>query len=297
MKQLKVRKTKGNRIRIKLPGLKWQLRLLLYVLTLLLSGLSLADVLFHSFHEILAMVFYVAAGCGLALSCCYLYGDLRYGIKEKIKPGIEANSFTNRIASDYRYRTILFAGSSLVLNLLFALGNGAFGILYHSVWFGSLSGYYLVLSSMRFIAILYKKNLYAYRNCGILFIILTFALLVSVIQMALYGQTRSYPGTLIFAVAAYTFYKIGIAVFHLFKVGKMKSPLLRMIRNIGYADAMVSLVSLQAAMLVSFGDDMDTRWMNLLTGGVVCLIILSMGIYMVRSAVRQLAHEEKKEMN
>jgi len=70
-----------------------------------------------------------------------------------------------------------------------------------------------------------------------------------------------------------------------------------MIRNIGYADAMVSLVSLQAAMLVSFGDDMDTRWMNLLTGGVVCLIILSMGIYMVRSAVRQLAHEEKKEMN
>jgi len=72
----------------------------------------------------------------------------------------------------------------------------------------------------------------------------------------------------------------------------MNSLLLRMIRNIGYADALVSLVSLQTAMFVSFGDGTDTRTMNLLTGGVVCLMILLMGIYMIRLAGKQLAQME-----
>lgn len=298
-------KTESERIMIKLPGLKWQFRILLYFFTLLSAGFSLAAVLFYPFHEMAAIAIYVAAGCGLALSCCYIFQDLRYGVK-KIKPGIEANSFIRRVTSDYRYRTVLFAHTSLAVNLFFALSNGLFGIRYHSVWFGALTGYYLVLSIMRFIAIQYErkhqnteknqmvkqKELHAFRNSGILFIVLTFALLVSVIQMAFYGQVRSYPGTLIFAVAAYTFYKIGIAVFHLFKVGRMNSPLLRMIRNIGYADALVSMVSLQTAMFVSFGDGTDARGMNLLTGGIVCLMILLMGIYMIRSAGKQLAQME-----
>lgn len=282
-------KQTNNRKEIKLPALKWPFRILLYFITLLLSGFSLAAVLFHSFHKIIETAIYVSAGCGLALSCCYLFQDLRYGVKEKIKPGIETNTFTRRVTSDYRYRTVLFAHFSLTVNLLFALSNGVFGIVYHSAWFGALSGYYLVLSIMLFVAIRYERR---HRNSGILFIVLTFALFVSVIQMVFYGQGKDYPGTLIFAVAAYTFYKIGIAVFHLFKVGRMNSPLLRMIRNIGYADALVSLVSLQTAMFVSFGDGTDTRAMNLLTGGVVCLMILLMGIYLIRSTGKQLAQME-----
>lgn len=306
MKRRNGRKAEEGRMRITLPYLRWPLRMLLYFLTLLSAGLSLVIVVFHSIHKIADISIFVAAGCSLALSCCYLYQDLRYGVREKIKPGIEANSFTRRVTSDYRYRTVLFTHSALTVNLLFALSNGVFGIVYHSAWFGALSGYYLVLSVMRFIAIRYerkhrcteqsqavkRKELYTFRNSGILFIVLTLALFISVIQMVFYRQVKNYPGILIFAYAAYTFFKIGIAVFHLFKVGRMNSPLLRMIRNIGYADALVSLVSLQTAMFVSFGDGTDTRTMNLLTGGVVCLMILLMGIYMIRFAEKQLAQME-----
>ncbi|WP_313152900.1 hypothetical protein, partial [Lacrimispora sp.] len=90
------RKAEEERMRIKLPYMKWPLRMLLYFLTLLSAGLSLATVLFHSYHKIVEIAIFVAAGCGLALSCCYLYQDLRYGVREKIKPGIETNSFTRR---------------------------------------------------------------------------------------------------------------------------------------------------------------------------------------------------------
>lgn len=55
-------KTESERMMIKLPGLKWQLRMLLYFFTLSSAGFSLAAVLFHSFHEMAAIAIYVAAG-------------------------------------------------------------------------------------------------------------------------------------------------------------------------------------------------------------------------------------------
>ena len=293
-----------NKGKVRLPRVGWQLRVLIYFLTVVMSALSLLAVCFDIVNDIMTIIIYVTAAIGCVFTCCYLYQDLGYGIKEKVKPGLAANPLTNRLTKDYRYRTVLFSCSSLVLNLFLALSNGVYGIMYHSVWFGALSGYYIILSFMRFLAVEYerrhggaeasqslkRKELYAFRNSGILFLVLTAALLVSVLQMSLFGQVRSYPGTLIFAVAAYTFYKIGIAVYHMFKVGKMKSPLLRMIRNINYADAIVSLVSLQTAMMALFGSEAGTesKWLNLLTGGVVCFMIFVMGTYMIRSATKQL---------
>jgi len=61
------------------------------------------------------------------------------------------------------------------------------------------------------------------------------------------------------------------------------------IRDIGYADALVSLLSLQTAMFVSFGSDdtLSRQMMNSITGGGACLMIFVMGIYMIYSAQMQ----------
>ena len=55
---------------------------------------------------------------------------------------------------------------------------------------------------------------------------------------------KSYPGTLVLAVGAYTFYKIIMSVIHMVKAKRLKSPLLVAVRNIGYVDALVSMLSL-----------------------------------------------------
>lgn len=289
--------------KIGLPKIKWPLRLLLYVVTLILSVLSMLVLYFRLVNVVLADIIYALAVCMIGLSGCYLYNDLRYGVNEKLKLIIEVNPFTNRVAKDYRYRTVLFTYSSLGANLIFAFGNGIFGIINHSVWFGALSAYYIVLSIMRFIVIQYERRisilektqnmqqqeLSVYQNCGILFILLTIALGASVIQMVYFDKGYSYPGTLIFAVAAYTFYKIVLAIINIVKAGRLKSPLLMTIRYIGYADAVVSMLSLQTAMIVSFGsvNTMSSKRMNSLTGGLTCLMILIMGIYMICSATIQ----------
>ena len=55
------------------------------------------------------------------------------------------------------------------------------------------------------------------------------------------------------------------------------------IRNIGAADALVSMLTLQAAMFASFQDknSLNTNQMNAITGLTVCILISILGISMI----------------
>lgn len=284
----------------KMPGLKLRYKLLLYLLTILFVTLSLIQVITETFDNPVGIAVYSLATITLFLSCCYLAPDLRYGIREKVRPGIEENPFTRRLTGDYRYRTVMFAFPGLVLNVVFALFNGVIGICVRSAWYGTLSAYYILLSVMRYLTVGYERKMSkrernrealadeisVYHKCGILFLMMTAALCGMVILMVLKEEGKSYPGFLIYAVAAYTFYKLIISIVNLVKVRKLKSPLLMAIRDIGYIDACVSVLSLQTAMFASFGEGQKelTKLMNGLTGTVVCALVLCIGSYSIYSA-------------
>lgn len=76
---------------------------------------------------------------------------------------------------------------------------------------------------------------------------------------------------------------ITMAVVNMVKVRKTKSPILITIRNIGAADALVSMLTLQAAMFASFQDknSLNTNQMNAITGLSVCILISILGISMI----------------
>lgn len=289
--------------KVRPPEMKVQFRLLLYLASLIFGALSIAETLYGYFHPAIDIIIYVIAACGIFSSCYYLVYDFTYGIRVKIRPAIESNDFTNRVYKDYRYRTVLSTHFSFLINLFYAVSNGIFGILNHSAWFGTLAAYYIFLSVMRFTSVRYERKisksnedknrniqeLTVYRHCGILLILITIALGGAVILLLNKEGGRSYPGTLIFVVAAYTFYKVILSVINVVKTKKLKSPLLATIRNIGYADALVSVLSLQTAMLVSFGEgnELDPQTMNGLTGVGVCMMILFIGIYMTYTSGKQ----------
>ena len=90
------------------------------------------------------------------------------------------------------------------------------------------------------------------------------------------------------SIATYTFYKIIMAVANMVKVRKTRSPVLIAIRNIGTADALVSMLTLQATMLASFQGNggLDANRMNAVTGMVVCVLILALGVSMIRYAFK-----------
>lgn len=76
---------------------------------------------------------------------------------------------------------------------------------------------------------------------------------------------------------------ITMAVVNMIKVRKTQSPILITIRNIGVADALVSVLTLQATMLASFKDksNLNSNQMNAITGLAVCILISILGISMI----------------
>ena len=125
-----------------------------------------------------------------------------------------------------------------------------------------------------------------YRNCGIMFSISSIALGGAVIMLVSGVGGKSYPGLMIYAAATYTFYKLIMTVRNMILAGKEKSLLLITLRNIGYADALVSLLSLQTALFAAFGQNSEAiiSIFNALTGAGVCLMIFALGIYMIHKS-------------
>lgn len=294
------KETKKKKFRIRIPSLPLRYRIILYLITLVCMALSLLNVAVNCFSDIVGIICYVLAAITLTISCYYIIVHIRQDIRDTIKPAIAANPYTNKVTTDYRLRTILFAVPGMVSNIIFAVFNGVIGITSHSAWFGTLSAYYILLSIMRAgivrqerkLAVVKDKNehvrreLSVYRRNSVLFIFMAVVLVGAVILLEHSQGGKNYPGYTIYAVAAYTFYKIIMSSIQVIKVGKRKSPLLSITRRIGYIDACVSILTLQTAMFASFakGEEVFIKRMNGITGAVVCVMVLSLGIQGICSA-------------
>ncbi len=125
-----------------------------------------------------------------------------------------------------------------------------------------------------------------YKNCGVMLSVSSIALGCAVIVLVLGEGGKSYPGLMIYAVATYTFYKLVMAITNMIKARKENSILLITLRNISYADVLVSILSLQTALFAAFGQDSEAiiPVLNALTGAGVCLMIAVLGIYMVHKS-------------
>lgn len=90
-----------------------------------------------------------------------------------------------------------------------------------------------------------------YSLLGIMLLLLNLALSGVVLLTIVKGTAKTHSEIMVISIAAYTFYKITMAVINMVKVRKMQSPSLITIRNIGVADALVSMLTLQTTMLAS----------------------------------------------
>ena len=88
-----------------------------------------------------------------------------------------------------------------------------------------------------------------------------------------------FPGA---AVALYTFYTTIMAVVNLVRDRKSGSPVMAAARGVNLAAALVSMLSLETAMLTQFNDGskgaLFRRAMIGSTGGAVCVLVTVMGL-------------------
>ena len=279
------------------PALAMRYKLLLYGCTVLFSILSIYYAAYSTSASAIAIVCYTAAACFMLPAGYYLTLDIKFMIQLG-KLRLQQNPYTGKVVGDYRLKTVVFAVPGLISNILFAGLHAIIGIWYQSAWFGSLAAYYLLLGIMRVGVVLQerrivkmedavermKKEMAIYRRNSILFIVMAVVLGGLVILLVLSEGGSSYPGFTIYAVAFYVFYKLIRSFLHMGKAVKYQSPLVLITRKIGHIDAWTSLLILQTAMFSAFGtgDALLVCTMNGITGTVVCLLILGMGIQGIR---------------
>ena len=216
------------------------------------------------------------------------------------------NLFGNLDDPLFRAEINLYFGTAV--NALYIFIKFFTGVALRSGWLIAFALYYTVLTILRASLVNFvrqnemKHDLRAeyrrYRVVGILLLGLNVVLSGIIARMIAHNDAYDYPGVLIYAMAAYTFYAVILSVVALVRFRRHGSPILSAIKVVNLTAALVALLSLEATMLQRFDDGNDWTFrgrMIGISGLVASLILLSMSVYMIAHASRKLSKWEEKE--
>ena len=236
------------------------------------------------------------------------------GIVRLIRQKIENHPLTKKVISipifekylkEVKFRTETSLYQGLFINLLYVALKFGSGIYYRSIWFASLAVYYLLLAVMRFSLLHYVRSRQddrvsewrRYRFCGIVLLFMNQALTAIVVIVVEQNKGFEYAGFLIYAMALYAFYAVITSVVNVIKFRKYGSPIMSAAKAINLTAAVVSMLSLETAMLAQFGED-DVKFRQIMTsatGAGVCVIVLGMAVFMIAKSTKILKRINQDE--
>lgn len=213
----------------------------------------------------------------------------------KLRNVLQKNQFTNKLMTNYDFRTIIFSLCSLAIGVAFAAYNLFVAFVSRSIWYGTLGFYYLFLDGIR-AAVLYNEyrkgkkedsnhGLKLYGICGIMLVIITVFLNAIVVHLVSSNKVYEYSDTVIYMVAGYTFYRIAGAIYNVAKARKNDNYSVRSLRCINLVTALVSFLSLQSAALYAYSKATNHAVVNAITGCIVCITVAAIGIFMFLGAI------------
>lgn len=244
-----------------------------------------------------AIISYVLSAYTLTVWCFKIPYLIRF-----FKSFKDENKYAQIWLKDTRLRVNVSLYGSLIWNVAYALLQLGMGFWHHTFWFYSLAGYYVCLAVMRFFLARYttkhkhgekmQEELIRYRLCGWVFLVMNLALALIIFFMIYWNRTFTHHMITTIALATYTFTAFTMAIINVVKYRKYNSPVYSASKAISLASACVSMLTLEATMLTTFGDgtmDMTSRRIMLgATGGVISVFIIVMAIYMIVQSNKKL---------
>lgn len=265
-------------------------------------GLFYAFGLGHS-QEVSAYVAYVVSAYALTVVCARASALIRFFRNFK-----RDNKYISRYLSDPHLRVKLSLYGSVGMNTLYGVMQLGSGLYYRSAWFYTLAGYYALLAVMRYF--LLKETLHEapgtnkffellhYRLCGVLLLLMNVFLGAMVSYIVWQNRGYHYHEIYTIALAAYTFWSMAVAVKNVIKHRRYDSLVMSAAKALSLCSALVSMLTLETAMLSAFGGDNGPEFrqlMTALTGACVCVLVLAMAICMILRSTKQINQIKKGE--
>ncbi len=220
------------------------------------------------------------------------------------------NRYLKRYFSDATLRINISLYLTLFINTAYALLQLGLGFYHHTIWYYSLSAYYILLAVMRFFLLKHTRShvagedrileLLIYRFCGMLLVLVHTALSAIVFYITWKNQGFEHHPITTIAMAAYTFFALAKSIISLFKYRKYQSPVFSAAKVISLASAMVSMLTLETAMLTVFGEPGQENFRRIMTGlsgGAIIIIILTMAVIMIAKSTKEIRTLKKGQLD
>lgn len=210
-------------------------------------------------------------------------------INSRIMKKASASKITGRYLNDLAFRGNVSIYQGMAVNAFYVVFRIVAGIRYASVWFISMAVYYLVLGCLRaYLIVCYRRRdpeleHRCYHTTAWLLFLLNVPMGGMIVLMVRTNSAFSYPGSIIYLSALYTFYTMVTSVLNLVKFRKLGSPILSAAKVLNFIAAMMSILGLQTAMISRFSENGESyrKMMNAITGGFVYGIVILIAVIML----------------
>ena len=247
-------------------------------------------------ESILAILSYLLAFYVLLVICFRVPKMIKF-----FKTFKHENKYVKKWFSDVHLRMNVSLYGSLIWNIAFAIFQLGLGFYHESFWFYSMFDYYIMLGIMRFFLVKHTRKYKVNEEttievkksilCGYLLIAMNLALAVIVFFMVYWNKTFYHHMITTIALAAYTFFTFTFAIINLVKYRKYKSAVYSSAKTISLIAGAVSMLTLEATMLTTFGTNESPLFSQLmlsLTGAAVIGFAITMAIIMIVKGNKEL---------
>lgn len=192
---------------------------------------------------------------------------------------------------------------SCLFTSVFAGYNIFLAIAYKTVWNGAIAAYYLIVAAIKAYILLFERKLRrtelseeqvaakrqkAYLIQSIFLFAVDLALIFPVSLMVMQRRSVDYSMIPAIAAAAYTTYKIILSTRGFVKSRKHLNLSLRTLKKLNFMEMLVSMLSLQYIMVMTFGGGFDVKMKTLcaISSFVVWSFVVTVSAFSLAKAVK-----------
>lgn len=182
---------------------------------------------------------------------------------------------------------------SVCFALFFCIYNGVLGFYKNVIWNIAIFTYYLLLLTIRMILYVREKksktedekdirrDKQIYISTSVIMFIMNLAMILPAILLINHQKEVNLSLISAIAVAAYTTYKVSLAIIKFCKVQKEQNLIYKQVRMVNLFDAVMSILTLQNTLtiVVSNGNDRDMYTLSIVTTIVMLLAVAIISIY------------------
>lgn len=271
---------------------------LAFATTLIACPLALATIIMDYEQNVYAIIAYVLCAIVLLYTLYILVMTLRR-VHKKMEKAADKFKFTRNLHQNYEFRSIFFGMCSTLFNIGYTVFLTVMAIRYESAWYGALALYHILLV-LTLVGVLmrnatdehkYKNDFYAlqksklgvYRYCGFMLLIQAVALSMSVLEMVLGGTGFRLPSWSLLFFGAFALWRVITSIVNFIRSSKYDDLAVRAVRYLSLVTAFVSALTLVTAVLGVYPLERarDVAIINGVAGGLVCVIIVALGSFMI----------------